>query len=189
MENSKTDRRIRKTKTVLRKALTHILKEKELKDISVSELTELADVNRGTFYLHYKDIYDLFEQIENETLEDFILIIAKYKQQESLPWMAVMLDLFKYISENADIFIAILQTKESTFLTKVIEINRPKNREEWRKLFITGKEEFYEYYYAFFTAGCVALARSWFSKGMRESSEQMAALSKTLMENCIKDLL
>ncbi len=54
------DRRKRKTKALLRQTLTRLLLEKDLKDITISELTELADINRGTFYLHYRDIYDLF---------------------------------------------------------------------------------------------------------------------------------
>lgn len=188
MENTRADRRIRKTQTLLRQTLTQLLKDKELKHISVSELTELADVNRGTFYLHYRDIYDLFEQIENEALEDFTRIITKYKQQESVPWTAIMLDLFKYISANADTFSAILKNKESAFLTKIVALNRPESKEEWHKVFATGREEYYEYYYAFFASGCIELVRSWFNKGMPESAEQMAALAEKLMTNCIKDL-
>ena len=188
MDSTKADRRIRKTKATLRRTLTHLLKTKELKDISVSELTELADVNRGTFYLHYKDIYNMFEQIENEALEEFTQMITKFKQQESLVWKSIMLDLFKYISANADLFIAILKTKESAFLTNIIEMNRPQGKSEWQKLFAAGREEYYEYYYAFFTSGCIALVRSWFNKGMPESSEQMAALAEKLMTNCIRDL-
>ena len=56
-----TDRRKRKTKALLRQTLTQLLMHKDLKDITISELTEMADVNRGTFYLHYRDIYDLFD--------------------------------------------------------------------------------------------------------------------------------
>ncbi|MDF2567246.1 MAG: TetR/AcrR family transcriptional regulator [Oscillospiraceae bacterium] len=188
MDNNKPDRRVRKTKAILRKTLTKLLMEKDLKDISVLELTDAADINRGTFYLHYKDIYDLFEQIEQETLEDFLNIIVRYKQLDSPVWTAVMLDLFKYISANADIFIAVLNTKESNFLTDVIEISRPKTKQEWHKLFSTGKEEYYEYYYDFFTFGCIALVRSWFMKGMPESCEQMAELIEKLMLSCISGL-
>ena len=187
-DKTKADRRIRKTQTLFRKVLIQLLMEKDLKNISVSELTELADVNRGTFYLHYKDVYDLFEQIENEALEEFTRIIKEYQQRDSIIWKDIMLDLFKYIAANADIFIAILKTKESTFLSKIIEMNRPQNKEQWRKLFVKGREEYYEYYFAFFSSGCIEMVRSWFIKGMPEPAEQMAALTETLMTNCIKDL-
>ena len=65
MAPEKEDRRVRRTKERLRQALTQLLLEKDIHDITVRELTDLADVNRGTFYTHYKDIYDLLEQTEN----------------------------------------------------------------------------------------------------------------------------
>ena len=65
----KTDRRIRKTKQQLQEGFIHLRKSKSIKDITVKELCELTDLNRGTFYLHYKDIYDLSEQMENEIIQ------------------------------------------------------------------------------------------------------------------------
>ncbi|MFV0413203.1 MAG: TetR/AcrR family transcriptional regulator [Oscillospiraceae bacterium] len=188
MKTTPADRRVRKTQALLRSTLAELLQKKELKNISVSELTGLADMNRGTFYLHYKDIYDLFEQIENEAIEEFTLIIARYKRQEPSSWGNIMLDLFKYIAANGSTFRAILKTGESTFLTKIVEMNRPKTPEEWRGLFPGGKPEYYDYYFAFFTSGCVEMARAWFDKGMPESAEKMARLTQSMMENSIGHL-
>ena len=42
------------------------MEEKGFEAITVSDLTKKADINRGTFYLHYKDKYDLLEQSEEE---------------------------------------------------------------------------------------------------------------------------
>lgn len=53
------------------------MKEKPIKDISVKELTDLADINRGTFYLHYRDIYDMLEQLEDEWFADFNELLDK----------------------------------------------------------------------------------------------------------------
>lgn len=46
------DRRIRKTKAHVQNALPRLLMQRDLKDISVSEIPDMADINRGTFYLH-----------------------------------------------------------------------------------------------------------------------------------------
>ena len=64
MEHNEQDRRVRRTRKRLQEALAALMREKELKDITVRELTDLADVNRGTFYSHYKDLYDMREQVE-----------------------------------------------------------------------------------------------------------------------------
>jgi AcrR family transcriptional regulator len=60
----KEDRRVRRTKKLLTQALTELMQQKQVKEITVKELTDLADMNRGTFYLYYKDIYDMLESIE-----------------------------------------------------------------------------------------------------------------------------
>ena len=73
----KIDRRIRKTKALLSQGLIQLMEEKEIRDISVKELTDLADINRGTFYLHYNDIYDLLIQMEDELFVEFNEILDR----------------------------------------------------------------------------------------------------------------
>ncbi|MGI5901056.1 MAG: TetR/AcrR family transcriptional regulator [Desulfitobacteriia bacterium] len=182
------DRRVRKTKALIKKALTQLLMEHDLKDISVSKLAELADINRGTFYLHYKDIYDLFEQIEKETLHDFTSLIEKHRHNAKTPLMPVLLEAFKYIAANSEVFIGLLRTKETMFLNTVVEMCRPRNKEEWRHLFPSGEEKYYNYYYTFIAFGCVAILRRWFDGGMTESPEDIAALAEKMMSNCTANL-
>ena len=62
----KMDRRVRKTRALLLQGLVKMLETHDIQDISVKELTELVDINRGTFYLHYDDIYDMLHKIEDE---------------------------------------------------------------------------------------------------------------------------
>ncbi len=65
------DRRVKRTKRVLRECLFSLLEEKSIENITVKELTEAADVNRSTFYFYYKDINDMMIQIQNEIFEVF----------------------------------------------------------------------------------------------------------------------
>ena len=51
-----TDRRVNRTKRQIKKALINLLSKKDLSRITVSEITELADIGRGTFYTHYQDL-------------------------------------------------------------------------------------------------------------------------------------
>ncbi len=187
MENSKSesvDRRTRKTISLIKKTFTHLLLEKDIKDISISELTELADINRGTFYLHYKDIFDLFEQIEKDVWDDFIGIIEANKNKSQQSLSLILLELFRYIAANPDIFFVIFNTRETTFLNRLIEIVRPKSPAEWENLLSTEKEEYYDYYYHFISFGCVALVNKWVDNGMKETPEYMAELAKQIVANC-----
>ena len=62
----KTDRRVRKTKAQLRAGLAKLMQTKSIKEITVKELVDEVDINRSTFYLHYTDIYQMLESIEDE---------------------------------------------------------------------------------------------------------------------------
>lgn len=184
MNNPKTDRRVRRTKKVLRQALIHLLLEKDIKDISIIELTDRADVNRGTFYLHYRDIYDIYEQIESEMLEEFEFIFEKHiheKHRGNL--VPVVLEAFAFLAKNADICIIILRSGDSSFLSKLIEMGKPKNKEEWQELLGEMDEDLYEYYYAFITSGCVGLLRTWFVGGRKETPQKMSELAGRMMQN------
>ena len=63
------DLRVRKTRNSIINAFLQIRAKKPLERITVKELSDLAEINKATFYLHYKDIYDLSEQLENELFE------------------------------------------------------------------------------------------------------------------------
>ena len=60
------NQRTRLTKLMFRKALAQLMKDKHISQISIREICEKAELNRSTFYLHYKNVYDLLEEIENE---------------------------------------------------------------------------------------------------------------------------
>ena len=66
----KEDRRIRKTKSSIKKAFTTLLQNKDLDKITIRDITSEADVNRGTFYLHYDDKYMLLNDMEDECISE-----------------------------------------------------------------------------------------------------------------------
>lgn len=71
MKTTGNDHRVRVTKMLIRRAFTGLLSIKPIQSISIKELCEQAGINRGTFYTHYQDIYDLLADVENEMKQDF----------------------------------------------------------------------------------------------------------------------
>lgn len=69
---STEERRIRKSKSAIDDACWSLLRERDFASITVGEIAERADINRGTFYRHYADKYEWLErQIEHLMAEFF----------------------------------------------------------------------------------------------------------------------
>ena len=78
-QDIRIDKRILKTKSNLKSALVELLKTHKIEDISIVELTTLANVNRKTFYLHYNEVSSVFKEIENSTYEKVKNKISTFK--------------------------------------------------------------------------------------------------------------
>ncbi|MDO5141434.1 MAG: TetR/AcrR family transcriptional regulator [Eubacteriales bacterium] len=97
------DKRIRRTKKLLRQALTHLMQQKDFQNITVTDVVREADINRGTFYAHYRDVYDLREQIEAEMIDDFREMIADLRPSEAATLQPVLRRAMDYLEENREI--------------------------------------------------------------------------------------
>lgn len=66
------DRRIQRTRNSLFSAFIELRAVKPVEKITVKELTEKSNISKQTFYLHFQDIYDLSEYLENDALQSLI---------------------------------------------------------------------------------------------------------------------
>lgn len=66
------DLREKKTLQNIRNAFLQLRAHKPLERITIKELSELAEISKGTFYLHYRDIFDLSAQLQNEVIQDVL---------------------------------------------------------------------------------------------------------------------
>ncbi len=66
------DLREKKTKRSIHNSFIELRSRKELEKITVKELCERAEISKATFYLHYRDIYDLSESLQHEVVQDIV---------------------------------------------------------------------------------------------------------------------
>jgi len=92
MGTQATDKRVIRTKNAIRKAFNQLVQEKEMSEISVSELTETAGITRSTFYMYYDSVEAVRDQIENE--------IFAYidKVMNSQDWVQFMINPYPMLS-------------------------------------------------------------------------------------------
>ena len=182
MESRKMDRRVRKTRMQLRAGLTQLMRQKPIKDITVRELAQLVDINRCTFYLHYRDIYDMVEQVEQEVFEEFEALVTAHPpheiQNKPLP---MLLDLYTFFLTNADLCAAFLGGNgDMAFVNKLIGLIRDRVLEYWLQEKKLDTDQF-DYYFSFMASGCIGMIREWFSRDMRETPAEMANLTERMI--------
>ena len=178
----KEDRRVRRTKKMLTQALTQLLQEKQINEITVKELTDLADMNRGTFYLYYKDIFDMLEKIEDGLFEALEEIVFLHEHDDvSQQTKPILLDLFRFIEDNQEMCRVLLSPHgDMNFLHRLNEVVREKCLQMW-----PNKEDkndaTFEYHYSFVVYGCVGVFRAWLNSECQEPAEKMAEMADAMI--------
>lgn len=163
MNEANLDSRVRRTKRLLRQGLTELLREKSIKKITVRELSERIDINRGTFYLHYKDIYDLVDQIEKELFDEFEEILDSYciADLKTRPHK-VFLDMCNFLYANREICAALLgENGDINFILNLRNFLRQKCLRDVVENYHLENLAEYNYIYAYFESGTVGIVRYW----------------------------
>ncbi|MDD4312345.1 MAG: TetR/AcrR family transcriptional regulator [Eubacteriales bacterium] len=188
MNPSKTDRRVRYTKKLLSDALVSLLQHQHISSISVKELCELADINRSTFYTHYRDPADLLSQIEAEVYENMRRHVEKQVLKEgALPVSQQMLtSILEYAKENVELFKALLSENcDFAFQKDILELSE----------IISSRNNFEvdtkvkAYLRTFSIAGCVSLFQEWLKDGAVESPESIAGMTLRFMQKGVAGFL
>jgi len=179
----KEDRRVRRTRKILTQALTELLQQKQVNEITVKELTDLADMNRGTFYLYYKDIYDMLEKIQDEMFEKLDGIFELREDEEvTEQTKPILLDLFRFIEENQEMCRVLLSPNgDMSFLHRLNEVLREKCLQIYIGMEPVANEEDFDYRYSFVVYGCAGIIRAWVGRNCREKPEQMAELASRMI--------
>ena len=191
MNEKPVDRRVRKTKRQLRLALMQLMSEKNVKDISVRELAAIADINRGTFYIHYKDVYDLLSQLEEEMAQGLIKVCQAHNAEEyngsTFPYLS---DLYQFIAGNADMCRVLLGANgDKAYTDRICGILRDEHLYDFVAHFYPNNDPtLLDYFCAFIISGNLALALRWINSGMKESTEEMATLAGEIIMHGVQIL-
>ena len=188
--NRKESRSVLRTQNLLKNGLTDLMKQKPLQKITVKELTDYVNLNRGTFYLHYKDIFDLMDQIENALLQDFEIINQTHKvlEMNGHPY-PLLRDLFTFLKENAEFTrILVIDNRDQNFVDKIKNILKQRCMTDWHYLFSDYSEQKSELYSSYVIYGCIGMIENWLKNGLRETPEELAAYADDVILQGLQSL-
>lgn len=129
MTDKKIDRRVRYTKKAIRESFLELLEQKPIEKISVTEICKNADINRGTFYSHYADPFELKQSLEQELIDVFSDAAKKAPNG-----CITSLDALQLLKENKDLcqlfcgpngdmdaFVKIIHDYSKTYFTEMVK--------------------------------------------------------------------
>ena len=181
-KSGQDNRSVRNTKRRLREGLLRLMEEKPINEISVKELTELVDVNRGTFYFHYQDIYDLLRDMEQDFFDQFDRTLSENApalDEEGTPYLHAV---FSFIDANRD-FCRIMLSPHGDM--KFVELVKRRVDEQcrffWQILAPGADEERRSIYNAFLINGLIGLIQEWVNDRRDLTVESISALTATLI--------
>lgn len=174
------DRRVKRTKKILRESLMKLLDEKQVGKITVKELTEAAEINRSTFYFYYKDVPDMIGQLQDEIFESF--------QTEVLGEQAVLNDIedfigyigkfLRFIKENSDVCRFAVSNDINNTLTAKIKKSLLDNLPDTKAIFDETDPRYYITIYGM--SGIWQTILEWMYDGMKVPTDEFAVfLAKT----------
>lgn len=114
------DLRVKKTLINIKEAFYSLRKRKSLEKITVKELSETAMINKATFYLHYKDIFDLSEKLQENLINEIIEASLKSGlKKDRKSYELFTKNLINSVSEKAEEIVVIFPKNSSEFINRL----------------------------------------------------------------------
>lgn len=187
-----------KTKVLIRNAFIKLLNEKGLNDVSVKNITEELDMNRGTFYLHYEDKYALLQEIEMDIINNIKRILengAAYDlgryilARDNDALLNTLTEIYKYIKESSHIIGVLIgpngdvsfQWKLKTLIEKTLEKNL-----ELQNLDNTIA---FKYMTVIASSAQLGIIQKWIKSDFQETPEELATFMSGLINEVFHKVL
>ena len=194
MKESFTDLRVIRTVESIKGALVDLIEEKGFESITVKDITTKARINRGTFYAHYQDKFDLMNSYQEEIMREMStitkenlpnLIADLHTNDKKVQTIEIAVLIFKFLDQNQRFMKAVLgpngdlsfQTKLKEFIYKTLfeSTDTPLKLEN---LLVPG-----EYLVSYIASAHIGVVQQWLLGEGKESPEEMARILSTITLN------
>ena len=183
------DRRQRKSREAIKYAMLTLMKDKSPNDITITELTTLADVNRKTFYNNYDSITDVRKELETDIVDIMFNLVEEEilgdKMQNITIGIKELLHKFiRIIDEDRQRAKLVFDYKETTyFLRKLHDLLNPYIIEFASEHDM--KEYELEYLLYFIASGTASVLNAWIHEEYLTTAAQVEDLLDTMISKLI----
>lgn len=172
----KENRRVKYTKNTISKVFYQLLSDKPIEKITVKEICELADINRGTFYRYYQDVFDLYEKSTNETINGIAEMVLGTLKDYTDDLDMIVLQILKEVKKNYEYYkflVTSQQFTDNTLLDAWIKRFQPLSIEKWGVMFPQYSEQQLALMHEMICYGVMAVVQKWIMDDCREDEEKL----------------
>lgn len=180
------DRRVQKTRQLLKDALIALISEKGFEAVSIQEILDRANVGRSTFYLHFENKQDLLHRCFEDISNLFEQHSAGVSQSD------FTLDLFRFVERNHRLFKALLGKDGIVMFTQPIHEYVFTYMCEALKMSAAAKKQASlqsEMLAHYLTSAFIGTLKWWINNDMPCTVEEMDKFFKKFAAHDIKELL
>ena len=190
MEHKKPDRRIAKTKRAIYSAFAELMSERDINDITIRDIVDIADINRKTFYNYYSGIYALLDEIENSIVRTFEEALGEIDFKEAVKKPNIVFDrLTNIINSDIDFYGHLISMKSNArLITKIVDLLKQKTREAVI-IQLPNFEKKADIILDFVFSGMLSVYQNWFLSENRPSIESVSETISLLCFGGINSVL
>lgn len=170
-----------RSRKLINEALADLLTEKSLDKITVTDIVNRADINRGTFYAHYKDIPDVVDHLIHQTFSAIRDVMLGQAQPLTNAGLALLSTIQAILEEDLVFYRKILNSSAASILQEQLVSIVMDFMLEHKDRFYPGSQEEYQIAIRFCAGGLSNLYRDWFAGKLSCSLSELTQIGNTLI--------
>lgn len=185
------DRRARRSRRLLKESLLELMKRKPFSDISVRDVTDAADMNRGTFYLHYSGTLELLKSLEEDLLSEIQSLVDAHMQEtvavgSVAPVFEPVLDFAIDHRETCTILFS--GSEASGFFLAIQRLVHENGAPLVKAWYRPADPRLTEYLLNFLAWGFIGLLAEWFEKDMALPKAELLSAAQRMADSAAAGL-
>lgn len=185
MPKNYEDRRARRSRRLLKESLLELMKQKTFAEISVRDVTDEADMNRATFYLHYSGTAELLRSVEEDLLKELQTLVDAHMQEtvaigSVAPVFEPVLDFAIEHRETCTVLFS--SSEASGFFQSIQQLVQENGAPLVRTWFRPADPRLTDYLLNFLAWGFIGLLSEWFEKGMALPKAELLSAAQRMAD-------
>ncbi len=175
MPGIKGNRRTLYTKKIIKESLIELLQTNDIHQITVTNICNKADINRGTFYSYYKDAFDLLQSIEDELFDQILRYLNETPAEDYTD--SLLIKVLELIAENKDLCkILLCKQRDGRIIDRILYIASKANLEPLFDKSNEFDESHFDYLIRYSVGGILAIIQVWLENNLKKSPREIVKI-------------